>query len=199
MALTLTLMSELEAVNAMLETVGETPVSSLPSTGVTEAYIAREILHRTSREVQGLGLNFNTDTRYELSRDVNSHVLVPSNALRIDDYYYYSSLVPRLDVSDDFVKLYDRENHTFVLTSNPFADVVWFFKWEGLPDAVRNFIYISAARKFQVRYQSSEVIHRLTQEDETRARAEMMSAEYRADDDSIINSPGAYNVVNRRV
>jgi hypothetical protein len=199
MGLSLVLLSELDAVNAMLELVGETPVSSLPATGVTEAYIARTILHRTSREVQSDGLDFNTDRRYQMTRDVSNEIEIAANVLNVDAFYHNEKYVARYDTSDSTMKLYDQLNFTFTLTLDPLVDITWFYAWEGLPPHVRDLVYVVAGRKFQARFQSSETIHGLTAEDEVRARAEFLSHELRSKDESILTSPGAWRVVKRRV
>lgn len=198
MGLSLVLLTELDAVNAMLETVGETPVSSLPSTGVDEAYIARTILHRTSREVQARGLNFNTDRKYKMTRDVNGRVEVPANVLTIDAFYYDQRFVPRLNSVTDRIELYDQDDQTFVLKEDPYVDVVWFFAWEGLPNHVRDIVYISGARRYQARYQSSQIIHQLTEVEEARAWATFWSEEYRSEDSSILSSFECQRILNRR-
>ena len=69
--------SELEAVNLMLEVIGEQPVNSIES-GVSLANQAQRLLHETSREVQTIGLNCNTESEYQLSLDGDSKVPVAS-------------------------------------------------------------------------------------------------------------------------
>jgi hypothetical protein len=202
MSLDLALITELDAVNAMLELLGSSPVNSLPDSGVSEAYIARNILHRTSRKVQhnnGSGLSFNKDVKYSMSPNGSGHIIAPSNALSLDAYYHYQPFVLRYDVNDSKLKLYDQENHTFVFTSAVYCNIVWFFAWAGLPNHARELIYVLAGRDFQKKFQSSELIHQLTDEDEARARADFWDAEYRISDDSILCSAGAFEIVNRRV
>lgn len=199
MALTLTPITELDAVNAMLEMLNSAPVNSLPDSGVSEAYLARSILHRVSREIQGQGLSFNTDRRYELQPDINGFIELPSTALRFDAFYHYQKFVPRLDTTDGKIKLYDTQEHTFVFTSPVLLDIVWFFPWAGLPDHVRNYVYVRAARQFQSRFQANTDMFQLTEEDETRARAEFMSAELQQDDETFFHGEGVYHIVSRRV
>uniref|UniRef100_UPI0040473467 hypothetical protein n=1 Tax=Shewanella sp. TaxID=50422 RepID=UPI0040473467 len=52
--------SKLDAVNTMLSSIGEAPVSSL-SSGLIEAEIAETILDTIDREVQSMGWHFNTE------------------------------------------------------------------------------------------------------------------------------------------
>ena len=60
-ALTLTPQTELDAVNAMLLSIGQAPVSTLSVTGLKDVSFAQYILHSVSREVQLKGWEFNTD------------------------------------------------------------------------------------------------------------------------------------------
>lgn len=198
MALTLTPMTEIEAVNAMLEMIGSSPVSSLPDSGVTSAYLCRSILHRKSREIQSPGHSFNEDTKYSMSPNVDGHILVADNVIRIDPFYDYQRFVERYDTNDSKRKLYDQENHTFIFSTAVLVDVVWFVSWNALPSYARDYIYVAAGREFQKKFQSSDLIHSLTEEDEIRARTEFFSAEYRASDDTILTSPGCFDIVNRR-
>lgn len=199
MGLPLALMTELEAVNAMLETVGETPISSLPESGVTEAYIARSILHRVSREIQGKGLSFNTDRRYRLARDVDGFVEIPANVLSVDKFYPSDGFVIRHNTAKNKLGLYDVYNQTFTLGADPMVDIVWFYAWEHLPAHCRDLIYIIAGRRFQARFQSSQIIHELTAEEEIRAWAQFWDIEYRAEDTSLAYAPGSWHITHRRV
>ena len=66
MASTLKRMTELEAVNMMLMTIGEYKVNDLINlAGRSDAAIAKDILTNTSRAVQSKGWTFNTDFNVE--------------------------------------------------------------------------------------------------------------------------------------
>jgi len=199
MPLSYTPITELEAVNAMLEMVSAAPVSSLPDSGVSEAYLARSILHRVSREIQSMGWSFNTDENYELSPNSNGFIILPTNVLRIDATYRGDDYVPRYDSTDSKMKLYNKAEHTFIFSSPVKVDVVWFFPWDGLPDHVRNYVYIKAARQFQVRFQTNEGMHKFTEADELYARAEMLSTEFMQDDDTLFYSPETMLIIKRRL
>ena len=193
----LTPLSELDAVNAMLELVQSAPVNTLPDSGVSEAYMARSLLHRTSREIQSQGWSFNTDFRYTLTPNVFGFIELPSNCLRIDASDFNNDYIPRLDSADGKMKLYDLRKQTFVFASGVELDIVWFMPWDGLPDHARNYIYVKAARAFQARFQTNPNVHELTAEDEIRARAEFLSAEYAQDDDTFLLDYTARTILRR--
>ena len=56
-------MTELEAVNILLTTIGEAPVNTLTGNQVTDVSIANQVLNEVSREVQSQGWHFNTEQR----------------------------------------------------------------------------------------------------------------------------------------
>ncbi len=82
--LPLTLLSELDAVNAMLESIGEQPVNTLETSGISEVSIARDTLHAVSRQVQAAGLHFNSEEGYTLPMDTDGQIIHPANTLKVD-------------------------------------------------------------------------------------------------------------------
>ena len=98
--------SKLDAVNTMLSSIGEAPVSSL-SSGLIEAEIAETILDTVDREVQSMGWNFNTELKKNFAQDVSGQILLPADILRADATYQVNSkdLVQRgLKMYDNFLK-----------------------------------------------------------------------------------------------
>jgi hypothetical protein len=56
-----TSMTELEAVNVLLTTIGEAPVNTLTGNQVTDVTVAKQVLLEISREIQSQGWHFNTE------------------------------------------------------------------------------------------------------------------------------------------
>jgi hypothetical protein len=183
--------SELEAVNDLLSTIGEMPVSEVPQEGVSYAGLALAELHRTSRQVQTKGSHCNTDERYCLTPDLDGQIILPSNALQIDGTYRTDDVTPRAG------KLYDRVSQTFTFTQPVYCDVTWFLPFEDLPQHVRNYVTVRAARVFQAKYMTSQTIAQLTEQDEMDALVEFRRAEMRASDKTMLNYAPASNVVRR--
>jgi hypothetical protein len=193
MALVYAPTSEIEAVNNMLQSIGETPVNTLPTAGVTDASIARDVLHRINRQVQGMGLKFNSDYEVQYTPDIDGFINIPSNALRVSAYYYMS-----VDYAVRDRKLYDRENQTNVFTSSVKLNIVTFLPWDDMPEHVRQYVYVKASRRFQAESVGSQNLWKFSQMDEAETRAEMMRWELIKHSDTILASPGIYNTVNRR-
>ena len=69
--------TELEAVNEILASVGQAPVTTLDQTNPDVA-IAYDALINTSRQVQAEGWTFNKEYSYPLDVDANKNVVVPT-------------------------------------------------------------------------------------------------------------------------
>ena len=74
---------ELPAINQILASVGQAPVTTLDQTNPDVA-IAYDTLIQVSREIQSEGWTFNTEQDYPFTPDSNNEILIPSNVLQID-------------------------------------------------------------------------------------------------------------------
>ena len=74
---------ELPAVNQILQSCGQAPVTTLDQTNPDVA-IAYQTLQEVSREVQAEGWSFNKEYHYDMTPDVNNEILIPNNVLQID-------------------------------------------------------------------------------------------------------------------
>ena len=188
--------TELEAVNKMLEAIGADPVASLTVSVDSDVTLAKSILAETLKEVQSQGWNFNTDTRYSMTRTVDNEYVVPDN-------------VAEIDVSDDFPhirttyrngKMWDQENHTFTWDVDLTFNVVWLFEFEELPQTARHYIAMKAARKLQGKALGSDNLGKYTAQDEEEARTIFMDAEgIDAEHNILTGNNDVYRVINRRV
>lgn len=191
----LTPTSELDAVNIMLATIGEAPVSSLLSTSNVDLVKAKAILNEVQRSVLKQGWDFNTDIRYPLALDGDSKCPVPSDALSIDATYPSQAYVNRGGF------LWDTLNHTAVLTHNPvYCDIVRMLAFDTLPEAARYYIAIRAARVFQRRALGDDSIEAYTQRDEDDARAGLMSEDHDSAERSLAGDYSVWRMTryNRR-
>lgn len=180
-----TLTTELEAINAMLETVMESPVNTINTNDLpAEVQTAVNILKEVSRDVQKEGYGFNTDEDFELVRDVNGYVNLPGNTLSVD----LTVENGQIDVIQRGLRLYDRKNHTYVFQMNVRVTLIQFLSWEELPEHARNYIKIRAARIFQDRSLQSDTTHGYTAADEARAKAEMEANDAQNQDATIFDT-----------
>lgn len=178
--------SELDAVNTMLGTIGESPINSLDAaTGVVDAVTARSILAEVSVQVQEEGWHFNTEYEFDLTPELsNGWIYVPGNAIEVDTSPYSRDY----DVAIRGNRLYDRTNKTYSFTAPIKADITILLEFEELPQAARHYITIRAARVFQERVVGSQVLAGFTAQDEARAVRAMRRYEARTADYNILTS-----------
>ena len=75
--------TELDAVNSILMSVGETPVNTL-TVQSPEVAIAQKTLMQICREVQAEGWSYNTENEYPIQLDTNNQCIIPNNVLQLD-------------------------------------------------------------------------------------------------------------------
>jgi hypothetical protein len=183
MALSLT--SELDAVNIMLATIGESPINTLDTiAGVVDAVTARSILSEVSVQVQEEGWHFNTDYDFDLNPASDGFIYVPSNAIEVDTSAYSKDY----DVAIRGTRLYDRTNKTYTFTKPIKADLTTLIEFNELPQAARHYITVRSARIFQNRVVGSQILQAFTAQDEASALRAMRRYEARTADYNILTS-----------
>ena len=166
---------ELPAVNQILASVGQAPVTTLDQTNPDVA-IAYDTLIQVSREVQAEGWTFNTEYKVKLTPDTNDQIVYPSNILQMnlsDGEGYGSKAAIRKNS-----KLYDRVNHTDIWTDETVkVDVVYFYDWIDLPIPIQDYITARAATIVSTRIVGDQVQQRFLSTREMLARANAMEYE----------------------
>ena len=167
---TLSATTELDAVNIMLSTIGESPVSSLAADQSTvDVSLARQILREHTISVQTPGFQFNTEVNWSMTPTVDGFILIPANCVQIDS----SGNDIQLDVAMRGGRLYNRTDHTFVFAKAVCVDMILLLDFDDLPQAAKHYIAIRSARVFQKRMVGSEALDGFTKEDEARARSSL--------------------------
>ena len=161
--------TELDAVNQILSSVGQAPVTTLDLQN-PEVSIVLNTLREVNRQVQSEGWIFNTEHHYELTPDsTTNQITYPSNMLQIDTNKPHHK--GNYDVVRRNGKLYDRENHTYTFTKSIYADVVWFFDFTDVPPAFQVYITARAARMCAVKMIGDREVQALLQEQELMTRS----------------------------
>ena len=161
--------TELDAVNQILSSVGQAPVTTLDLQN-PEVSIVLNTLREVNRQVQSEGWIFNTERHYELTPDsTTNQITYPSNMLQIDTNKPHHK--GNYDVVRRNGKLYDRENHTYTFTKSIYADVVWFFDFTDVPPAFQVYITARAARMCAVKMIGDREVQALLQEQELMTRS----------------------------
>ena len=161
---------ELPAINQILSSCGQAPVTTLDQTNPDVA-IAYDTLLQVTREIQAEGWTFNREYHYEFTPDTNDEINIPTNVIQIK----LSEVSGNMD--HDGVrrnsKLYDRQDHTYKWThvSPILCDVIWEFDWVDIPEPVQNFITARAAVLVSQRIVGDGVQYSALQQQEAYARA----------------------------
>ena len=164
----------LEAINRILQMMGEAPINSLNGQyGLGQQ--AEEMLKDVSRKVQSDGWSFNTDYERDMVPDsITKEISVGANVSRVvvDPYNY-----PSLEVVQRGSKLYDRRAKSYQFTQPFKADVTYMLDWEELPEHARQYIAIKAGRHLQESIIGSVDLSKLNITAEAEARALFMEEE----------------------
>lgn len=160
-------LTELEAVNAMLLSIGQAPVNTLNVSGLTDVSVARDKLSEVTRRILSRGYAFNTDENYPLSPDADGVVLLPKGALKVK-----TEDTTKVSVRQHPTKgraLWNGDQLTWKFETTVPCQITWGFSFEELPETARCYIATAAGREFQARIVGSTILDRFLEEDVQRA------------------------------
>ena len=188
--------TELEAVNTILSTIGEAPLSTLTGSLPVDGTTAKNILSEINREVQSAGWHFNTHYKVDLTRDSNNKIPIALDALRVELHSKYDKSSYDVVQRDNY--LYNLAKNTDVFDQD-FEDntIIYLLEFEKLPEQARRYITIRSARVFHDRTLGANTIHKFSSEDEARSLAVLKQAEAATADHTIFDSYLANYTVNR--
>ena len=166
---------ELPAVNEILASVGQAPVTTLDQTNPDVA-IAYDTLTNVSREVQAEGWTFNTEEFYELTPDGNGEIVIANNILQLD---LHDEKGNQYETVRRNGKLYDKVNHTYDWSTweKVACDVVWLFDWVDLPRPIQDYIVARAAAIVSSRIVGDAQQYQILSQKEQWNRAQAMEYE----------------------
>jgi hypothetical protein len=186
--------TELDAVNQILSSVGQAPVTTLDLQN-PEVSIVLNTLREVNRQVQSEGWIFNTEREYEMTPDSSTNqIAYPYNMLQIDTNTEYHK--NKYDVVRRNGKLYDRLHHTFTFTDSIKADVVWFFDFTDVPPAIQTYITARAARMCATKMIGDRELNALLQEQEFNTRASALEYDCNQGDYSMFGFRDGENYYN---
>jgi len=184
--------TELSAVNSILGSIGQSPVTSLgnvssttttDSSGVTTTINSYEnpeisfiynILTEINKDVQNEGWHFNTEYHVEIEPDANKNLLLPANTLR---YTLHKAEHKSQDLVVRNGKLYDLVDHTFEFESAVYLDVVTLYSFNDLPNPFQRYITYRAAVRAATQLVSNPSLVQLLAGDEAKSRSACMDYE----------------------
>ena len=182
--------TELDAVNSILMSVGESPVNTL-TVQSPEVAIAQKTLRQVCREIQAEGWSYNTENEYPIKLDTNNQCIIPNNVLQLDlNIFQHGKDYDVVRRSDNGVmKVYDKKGHTFTFEncSELFFDIIWMLDFEDLPQVFKDYITTRASRIASNRMINSQPSAKLLESDEAAARAAAVQYEMQQSDHNIFS------------
>ena len=183
--------TELPAINQILMSCGQAPVTTLDESNPDVA-IAYDTLKEVNREVQAEGWSFNTESHYKFTPDSNNEIVIPDNVLQLD------LSINAANATKDAIrrngKLYDKEEHTYEWTNGAVdCEVVWLFDWIDLPQPIKDFITSRAAAITSSRIVGDSTLYQILQQKELQARAAALGYECNQGDFTFFGHPHGGN------
>ena len=185
--------SFLDAVNRVLQMLGEAPVNSLQGQfGLAKQ--AEDTLNDVSRTIQTEGWSFNTDLEKTLERNSSNEIELSSNVSRVvvDNLEY-----PDIDVVQRGDKLYDRRNNRYTFDEDLIVDMTTILEWDLLPEHARQYITIKAGRQLQESIIGSADLTKLNLTLELEARSHFFEEETSKTEHSMLRgNPNHTSAIN---
>lgn len=160
--------TKLDAVNDMLKAIGTLPVSSLNVASNSDAAIADTTLESVKKEVLGQGWWFNTNYGQLFAPSANQ-ITVPSTVLSLRparESFSYAAETKNLVERDG--KVYDQDSNSFTIAVSVRLDTIVDVEFENLPENMRRYVTVRAARIFQTQVLGDDTlgVYTLQQENE---------------------------------
>ena len=183
---TISLDTELSAVNSILGSIGQSPVTSLDFTNPEISFI-HNLLREVNVDVQNEGWSFNTEYHVTYSPDTNGYFVIPPNVIRFD--VHDNQNIKTTDVVKRNGRLYDKYNHTDVFTADLDLDVVTLYEFSDLPSVFQRYITYRAAGRAAAQLVVNPQLVQLLGSQEAQARAACMEYECDQGDDTFMGWP----------
>ena len=185
--------TELSAVNAILGSIGQSPISGLDFANPEISFIYN-LLKESNQDVQNEGWTFNIEYHIKETVGADNKIIIESDVIRIDNEDSWDrtrDFVRRKDTTDGIWKLYDRVNHTFEYPDDDYFYVnkVRLLKFEDLPAPFQRYIIYKASGRAAVQLVSNQQLQGMLATYEGQARAACMEYECNQGDHNYMGWP----------
>ena len=172
---TVDLDTELSAVNTILGSIGQSPISTLDYDNPEVAFVYN-LLKESNQDVQNEGWTFNRENHIKYTTDSDDKIIIDSDVVRMDmadEWDRTRDFVRRKDTTDNKWKVYDRVNHTFEFPDDDYFhfNVVRYLKFEDIPTVFQRYIMYKASTKAAVQLVANPQLTQMLQQFELQARA----------------------------
>jgi len=189
-------MTKLEAVNRMLRSAKEHPVSSIISVTENDSLMAVSVLDEVTRRVQMNGLHCNqTQTSFTPDAGNNNRVVLPDNTLQVTGWNEHANRNYFHRCVDGVLLLFDATPEPLAAATTDFDDddtvfvrLTQLLEFEDLPQPIQFWIVDEAAVEYHMSVLGSSMMHRHLQETAFRARIEGRKYDMRSRPVNIITS-----------
>ena len=183
--------TELSAVNSILGSIGQSPVTvlSLNDEGAfenPEISFIYNILAEVNKDVQNEGWHFNREYHVKVSPDANKEITIPNTYLRYD---LHNGHRKTKDVVRRNGKLYDLVNHTYEFDGDLSLDITHLFTFDNLPPVFQRYIISRASVRAATQLVSNPQLVQLLQAQEAQSRAACMEYECDQGDHTFFGVP----------
>ena len=185
--------TELSAVNSILGSIGQSPITSLTGNALQNPEIGfiKNLLDETNKNVQGEGWHFNKEDHVLRSPDVNGNYLIPSDYLRFD---VHDGLYDRTrDVVRKDGKLYDNVEHTDVFTGDLYFDITYLRAFTDVPPTIQRYIIARASVRAATQLVSNPDLVKLLQLEEEQTKAAALEYDCEQGDHTFFGFPHESN------
>lgn len=190
--------TELQAVNVMLEAISQSPVASLASEDTnTDAETALKRLYEANREVQKDGWHCNQEFNRVIDPGEDGTITLPLNTLKVRRVYFAGTGGDDMDLVQRGQKLYDRMGKGFNVGLPVTIDITVLLAFTDLPEDLRWYITVRAARRFVTGKMASGNAAGFTKADETEAFVRAQQADAETDQRTMRDNPHIYRMRRR--
>ena len=185
--------TELSAVNSILGSIGQSPITALNLQALQnpEVGFIKNLLDETNKNVQNEGWHFNKEDHVLRSPDANGNFLIPSNYLRFD---VHDGLYDRnRDVVRKDGKLYDNVHHTDVFSGDLYFDITYLRDFTDVPSAIQRYIVARASVRAATQLVSNADLVQLLQLEETQTKATALEYDCEQGDHTFFGFPHESN------
>ncbi len=181
--------TELSAVNSILGSIGQSPVTSITGTALQNPEIAliTNLLTETSKNIQSEGWHFNQEKGIEVAPDSNGHITVPSDAISFDVTDGQADRF--VDVVRRDGRMYDLVKHTDVFTSSMKFDKVILTAFEDVPPPIQRYIIARTASRAATQLINNKNLVELLKSEEFNTRAAALEYECQQGDTNFMGWP----------
>ena len=178
--------TELSAVNSILGSIGQSPITTLNFENPEISFIYN-ILSEVSKDVMQEGWHFNTEEHVTVSPDSFGYITVPNTYLRYD--LHDGQADRQMDLVKRNGRLYDLVKHTDVFTQDLSLDIVYLYAFTDIPSVFQRYIIARASTRAATQLVTNSELVKLLQGQEGLARASLMEYECNQGDASFFGWP----------